>query len=659
MTRVAVKPLRVLRIAHHGVVAPWRQRERELRNLHADITLVSAECWNEGGVEVPLEPGTDDFVVGVRTFGKHPNAFIYAPGLLWRLLSRHWDLIDLHEEPFSLATAEVLAMRKLRGLRTPFVLYSAQNIAKRYPVPFRWLERYALRHAAGAYVCNADAGEILQKKGLRSIVRLIGLGADLNLFTQEPRSGPRVPLRVGYVGRLETHKGVHVLLRAVAEMPACVLELAGDGSQRAELGGLVAELGIADRVTFRGHLADRLPEFYRGLDVLVVPSLPTPGWLEQFGRVVIEAMASGVPVIASRSGALPDVVDGAGILVDPGSVDGLRDAMAEVAEPTRWAELREAGMQHCLRYSWRSIARTQREFYDDVLEPASRGTDSQAPPEVVVVAYGPAGPLEEAIRELVGLSITIVDNSSSAATRDVAERHQSYYIDPGGNIGFAAGVNRALESLAERGLNDSDVLLLNPDATVSLESIGILQQGLHRSPTHACVAPVQRHPVSGLPERVSWPFPSPGAAWMDALGLGRLDRRAGFVIGSVLLLRASAIADVGRFDERFFLYAEETDWQLRAVRRGWTTSTIHEATATHIGAGTGGDSTRRAEMFNSSLLAFMDKHYGRLGELSYRSAVMLGAAVRSLVGRGASRHRARWRLGFYARAPRPRGGKGR
>src|SRR5699024_2895546 len=154
--------------------------ERELRCQQVDVQLVSAQRWNEGGRLIDLDPGDDDFVTGVRTFGTHPNAFLYSPAPLWRLLGQPWDLIDLHEEPFSLATAQVLAMGRLgsltaSGVRTPFVVYSAQNIHKRYPVPFRWFERYALRRAAGAYVCNAEAGRILRRKGLRPPVQLIGL----------------------------------------------------------------------------------------------------------------------------------------------------------------------------------------------------------------------------------------------------------------------------------------------------------------------------------------------------------------------------------------------------------------------------------------------------------------------------------------------------
>ncbi|TLP97044.1 glycosyltransferase [Nesterenkonia salmonea] len=652
MTGAVTHAMRVLRVAHHGVVTPWRQRERELRKQHVDVTLVSAKRWNEGGKNIDLHAGQDHFVTGVRTFGTHPNAFVYSPVPLWKLLGQRWDLIDLHEEPFSLAAAQVLAMRRLRGLRTPFVLYSAQNIYKRYPVPFRWFERYALRRTAGVYVCNSEAGEILQRKGLRAPARLIGLGTDVSVFTPSERQRPQTPVRVGFAGRLESHKGAHVLLTAISEAPQYQLDIAGDGPQRPELEALADTLGIADQVAFRGHLGDQLPDFYRELDVLVVPSLPTPGWLEQFGRVVIEAFASGVPVIASRTGALQDVVADAGILVEPGDPQAIREALAVVTDTVRWSTLRDAGLHRAQQFDWPSIATEQLTFYQEALTPVD---NPEAPPEIVVVAYGPAEPLADAIRPLTGFSITIVDNSSSAETRDVAELYGAHYIDPGGNLGFAAGVNMALDSLEQRGLSTSDVLLLNPDATVTAESIRSLHVGLHENPHLACVAPVQKHPRTGVPERVSWPFPGPGAAWLEAIGLGRLNNRAGFIIGSVLLLRGSALADVGRFDERFFLYAEETDWQLRAVKRGWKTGLVSEATATHVGAGTGGDSVRRMEMFNTSLLAFMDKHYGRTGEFSFRAAVLAGALARAAVARGDTRDRAKWRLRFYTRAPRAGG----
>ena len=105
-------------------------------------------------------------------------------------------MIDIHEEPFALATAEILLLRRLRRQRAPYVLYSAQNIDKRYPPPFRWLERWALRHAAGLSVCNSEAGRICERKGLPGPATLIPLGVDVERFSPAP-AGPLGRHRAG------------------------------------------------------------------------------------------------------------------------------------------------------------------------------------------------------------------------------------------------------------------------------------------------------------------------------------------------------------------------------------------------------------------------------------------------------------------------------
>src|SRR5450631_3835535 len=105
---------RVLRISHSAVVTAWRQRERLLRRAGVDLTLVTAERWEEGGSLVAFVSSGDGFAVPVRTVGRHPNLFAFDPRPLWRLLGNgRWDLIDMHEEPFGLAVAEVLVLRWL------------------------------------------------------------------------------------------------------------------------------------------------------------------------------------------------------------------------------------------------------------------------------------------------------------------------------------------------------------------------------------------------------------------------------------------------------------------------------------------------------------------------------------------------------------------
>ena len=360
------RPLRVLRISKSGVVTAWRERERLLRSLGADLTLMTAARWEEGGSMVPFTADGDTFAVPVRTVGHHPNLFVYDPRALWRLLgSSPWDLIDMHEEPFGLAVAEVLALCRIRSLRIPFVVSSAQNIDKRYPPPFRWFERWSLRGAAGAYTCNVEAGEILRRKGLGGELALLPLGVDVERFQPREHAEPGERLRIGFVGRLIPHKGVDVLLEAVAGDRRMTVEVFGAGPEADALVATAARLGITDRVTFHGHVGEEaIPDTYRCFDVLAVPSVPMPGWLEQFGRVVVEAQASGIPVVASASGALPDVVGEEGLLVPPRDPDALRAALTRLLdEPGLWARLRAAGLAGAGRYSWASVAETQMALY--------------------------------------------------------------------------------------------------------------------------------------------------------------------------------------------------------------------------------------------------------------------------------------------------------
>lgn len=349
------------------MVTAWRQRERLLRQAGVDLTLATAQRWEEGGSLVTFAAAGDDFAVPVRTFGRHPNFFVFDPRPLWRLLGDgRWDLIDMHEEPFGLAVGEVLVLRWLRARHAPYLVCSAQNIDKRYPIPFRWIERLSLRRAAGAYTCSTDAGEILRRKGLTTELELLPLGVDVERFRPTDRSAPAGRLRVGFVGRLIPHKGVEVLLGALTRDNRLDADIYGAGPQSDALVTLADELGLTSRVTFHGYVDEAvLPEVYPSFDVLAVPSIPVSGWLEQFGRVVVEAQASGVPSVASASGALPEVVGRAGILVPPGDPEALAAALVRMLdEPGLWELLRAEGTESVGRYSWESVAASQNALYE-------------------------------------------------------------------------------------------------------------------------------------------------------------------------------------------------------------------------------------------------------------------------------------------------------
>lgn len=365
--------LRVVRVYHSGVVREWRERDRQLRRGGADVVLVSATRWDEGGSAVGLDPDGDGFVVGARTFGSHPNLFVYDPRPLWRTLRRQRpEVLDVHEEPCSLAAFELRLLRRLLCPSARLLLYSAQNIFKRYPWPFRALERGALRAASGVYVCNEAADRILRRKGFRGTSEVLPLGVDVDRFAADDTELAAVDadgLRLGYIGRLEHRKGVHVILESMGEEPRWTLDVVGDGAHGEALREQATRAGLQDRVRFRGFVDHgALPALYRSFDVLVVPSLPTPSWEEQFCRVAVEAMACGVPVVASASGALPEVVGPGGVLFRPGDAGDLRAVLHDLdRDPVRRAELSRTAKASAHRFRWEAVADRHRALYDAVL----------------------------------------------------------------------------------------------------------------------------------------------------------------------------------------------------------------------------------------------------------------------------------------------------
>lgn len=646
----------MLRIFHSGPVDAWRERERALRRRGHRVRLLAAAAWNEGGSPVTLRAAPDEDVIPVRAWGQHPNLFVYDPRPLWRSLTQPWDVLDVHEEPVSLAVAEIRLLAAAARWRGPMTLYSAQNIAKRYPIPFRWLQASALRAAAGLSACNKAAAEYAVSLGLAGNAKVIPLGVDPDTFSPAPEA-LRVGV-VGYVGRFEPHKGVLDLLAAAERAQDLTVEFVGAGSLGPQLRQRADTLG--HRVRVLGPMDQRaLPDFYRSIDVLAVPSVDTPSWREQFGRVVIEAMACGTPVVASDGGALPEVVGDGGIIVPQNDPETLTEVLVSlIADRERRSRYADAARARALGCSWDAVAAAYEDLYTAAMNhtPAHAATDTDpsgpaVPVEqavnVAIVAYGRPELLAETLAGLEGFPITIVDNSSSPQIAALARSHDAAYIDPGSNLGFAAAVNVALTSRRP----GTDVLLLNPDARLSAADLAVLHGHLTQDPSIAAVAPAQVD-GGGRSARVSWPFPTPGQAWLDAIGAGRWTRRTGFLIGSVLLLSGRALSEVGGFDERFFLYAEETDWQRRAVDRGWRLELVEEVIAVHHGAATSTDEELRTARFHAGQELYLRKHHGPLGWQLARTGRITGAGVRALVRTGPRRQQARRDLAVYLRGPR-------
>lgn len=156
---------------------------------------------------------------------------------------------------------------------------------------------------------------------------------------------PTGPFTVGFAGQLEPRKRAPDLVRAVARIPDAHAVLVGDGKARGAVEAAIAETGTEDRVRLLGFREDAPAEFHR-FHCMAIPSLREP-----FGLVALEAMARGLPVVACRSGALPEVLGGAALFFPEKDVEAIAHAIERLKEnPELRKILRERGLERVREY---------------------------------------------------------------------------------------------------------------------------------------------------------------------------------------------------------------------------------------------------------------------------------------------------------------------
>ena len=323
--------LKVLMLSKACVVGTYQRKLEEMARLDGVVlrVLVPPGWRDPDRGMIPLErahvAGYDLRVTPIRFNGSFH--FNYYPQFGRELRDFQPDVVHIDEEPYNLATWHALWHTRRARVRSLF--FSWQNIARTYPLPFRWGERWTLKHIDYAIMGTQSAADVWRQKGYTGPLAVIPqFGVDPDQFAPPaPPAGPH-PFTVGYAGRLTPEKGVDHLVEALAQLEGdWRLRIIGDGAQKAALQALADRLGVAERVTFGSLPSTEMPGFYQGLDVLALPSLTRPNWKEQFGRVITEAMACGVPVIGSDSGAIPGVIGDGGLTFPEGDVFALAERL--------------------------------------------------------------------------------------------------------------------------------------------------------------------------------------------------------------------------------------------------------------------------------------------------------------------------------------------
>ncbi|MFI5272096.1 MAG: glycosyltransferase [Ktedonobacterales bacterium] len=312
-----------------------RQLEWLAREPGIELTLITPPRWhNDDGRILPFEPRyTDGYDIRQLPVRFNGNYHLYTyRGLRSTLRSLRPAIVHIDEEPYNPAGAQAQRAAGAAGARTVFVAW--QNLYRAYPPPFSWLERDNYRRTAHIIAGNADVAGVLRRKGYRGPLSTFSVhGIDPTIYSPLPRNTHADQFIVGYVGRLVLYKGAGLLVEALAGMPdRCRLRLIGSGPDEAALRQLAAERGVAARVEFLAAVpTTEIPRALAGIDTLALPSLTQPGWKEQFGRILIEAMACEVAVVGSDSGEIPHVIGDAGLIVPEGDVAALRAALLRLA----------------------------------------------------------------------------------------------------------------------------------------------------------------------------------------------------------------------------------------------------------------------------------------------------------------------------------------
>ena len=257
------------------------------------------------------------------------NHFHWYPGLAKVVKQIRPDIIHIEEEHYSLVTYQAIRLAKRYNAKCMFV--SLQNIYKVYPFPFSWIERYNLENADYAVAASEEIRDILARKGFgKDRLSVVPYGVDHLIYRRIEMPELKHKLRldnytIGYIGRLVNEKGVMDLLGAVSKLKRKVnLLLVGDGELRHKITIEGRRLGISEQIRIVDTIpSSQIPEYLNCMDCLVLPSRTTRKWKEQFGRVLIEAMACEVPVIGSDSGEIPNVIGDSGLVFKEGDVGDL------------------------------------------------------------------------------------------------------------------------------------------------------------------------------------------------------------------------------------------------------------------------------------------------------------------------------------------------
>ena len=387
--------MRILVASHSYIVDLNCEKLRVLATLEPgiEVTIVVPKRWKPGGVmknmvEARFRMEGSFRVVPVSNFSQNNQGLLtFGADLIALMRDFRPDIIQVEQGAKSLAYAQMITLNRLLGLKAKNLFFTWWNLPYSLKFPVAQLEAYNLRHTDGIVVGNQDGAEVLRQRGYRKALRVMPqLGVDEGLFRPQPQPKLAAQLGinsadfvVGFVGRFVEEKGLLTLMNALANLKDRPWRwlLLGRGALKETLLDRAKQAGVLDRLIWIESVPHK--EVFRYINLmntLVLPSetthqfktLTSSGWKEQFGHVLIEAMACQVPVIGSDSGEIPNVIADAGLVFPEGDVAALNDRLTQLIDhPEHARELGQRGYQRAIaQYTNHALAKELLSFYRDL-----------------------------------------------------------------------------------------------------------------------------------------------------------------------------------------------------------------------------------------------------------------------------------------------------
>ncbi len=388
--------MKILIASHTYIVDLNREKLRKLAQLDPaiEVTVVVPKRWKPGGVQnkiiesQPIDEGNFR-VVPLSNFSQNNQGLlVFGLDLIQLLKSFQPQILQTEQGAKALSHAQLITLNQQLKLKAKNVFFTWWNLPYEVKFPLSILEQYNLKNSHGIISGNQDGAEVLRDHGYEGPIQVMPqLGVDEQLFSAQDQPELRISLGikpqefvVGFVGRFVEEKGLLTLFKAlkgIGDRPWKWL-LLGRGDLKQTLLNQAAEIGLRDHlICIESVPHDQVYRYINLMDVLVLPSettyqfktLTAAGWKEQFGHVLIEAMACKVPVIGSDSGEIPHVIDQAGLIFPEGNVESLRHRLLQLMDqPELRQQFAQKGHDRIMtHYTNTALAKQQLAFYQQLL----------------------------------------------------------------------------------------------------------------------------------------------------------------------------------------------------------------------------------------------------------------------------------------------------